>query len=34
VHNEDEADAEMVILSVRLDNAHEDAEIVEDFWPG
>ncbi len=33
VHNESNDDAEMVILSVRLDNAHDDAEIVEGFWP-
>ena len=33
VHNESDEDAEMVILSVRLDNARDDAEIVEEFWP-
>jgi mannose-6-phosphate isomerase-like protein (cupin superfamily) len=33
VWNEGPADAELLILSVRMDNARDDAELVEDFWP-
>jgi mannose-6-phosphate isomerase-like protein (cupin superfamily) len=33
VWNEGPADAELIIVSVRLENAREDAELVEDFWP-
>jgi mannose-6-phosphate isomerase-like protein (cupin superfamily) len=33
VHNESDEDAELVICSVRLDNARADGELVEDFWP-
>ena len=33
VWNEGPDDAHLLIFSVRMDNAHEDAEIVEDFWP-
>ena len=24
----------LIIVSVRIDNAREDAEMVQDFWPG
>ena len=33
VWNEGPGDAHLLIFSVRMDNAHDDAEIVEDFWP-
>jgi len=33
VWNEGPDDAQLVIFSVRMDNARDDAEIVEDFWP-
>jgi mannose-6-phosphate isomerase-like protein (cupin superfamily) len=33
VWNEGPGDAQLLIFSVRIDNAREDAEIVEDFWP-
>lgn len=33
VWNEGPDDAQLLIFSVRIDNAREDAEIVEDFWP-
>lgn len=33
VWNDGPDDAELVIVSVRLDDAQADGEIVEDFWP-
>lgn len=33
VWNERDEDAELVIVSTRIDDVDEDAEIVEDFWP-
>lgn len=33
VWNEGPADAELIIVSVRIENAREDAELVQDFWP-
>jgi mannose-6-phosphate isomerase-like protein (cupin superfamily) len=33
IWNDGPDDAELVICSVRLDNARDDAEIVDDFWP-
>jgi mannose-6-phosphate isomerase-like protein (cupin superfamily) len=33
VWNEGPEDAELVICSVRLDDAGTDGELVEDFWP-
>jgi len=33
VWNEGPEDAELVIASVKIENAHEDAFYVEDFWP-
>jgi mannose-6-phosphate isomerase-like protein (cupin superfamily) len=33
VHNESGQDAELVIVSTRLEDAHEDAELVDGFWP-
>lgn len=33
VWNEGPEDAELLICSVRMDNAREDAEQVEGFWP-
>lgn len=33
VWNEGPDDAQLLIFSVRMDNARDDAEIVEDFWP-
>jgi mannose-6-phosphate isomerase-like protein (cupin superfamily) len=33
VHNESDADAELVIVSTRLEEGHGDAELVEGFWP-
>lgn len=33
VWNEGPDDAELLIFSVRMDNARDDAELVEDFWP-
>lgn len=33
IWNEGPGDAELVICSVRLDNARADGEIVEGFWP-
>jgi mannose-6-phosphate isomerase-like protein (cupin superfamily) len=33
VWNEGPDDAQLLIFSVRIDNARDDAEIVEDFWP-
>ena len=34
VWNEGPEDAQLIIVSVRLENAREDAEMVPDFWPG
>ena len=31
--NDGPEDAELIIVSVRIDNAREDAELVQDFWP-
>ena len=33
VWNEGPEDAQLIIVSVRMDNAREDAELVQDFWP-
>jgi uncharacterized cupin superfamily protein len=33
IWNGSDADAELVIVSVRLDDARADGEIVQDFWP-
>jgi mannose-6-phosphate isomerase-like protein (cupin superfamily) len=33
VWNEGPDDAQLVIVSTRIDNVREDGEIVEDFWP-
>ena len=33
VWNDGPEDAELIIVSVRLDNAREDAELVQEFWP-
>jgi mannose-6-phosphate isomerase-like protein (cupin superfamily) len=33
VWNEGPDDAQLLIFSVRMDNARDDAEMVEDFWP-
>lgn len=33
VWNEGPADVELVIVSVRLDDLTDEAEIVQDFWP-
>ena len=33
IWNDGPDDAELVICSVRLDNAHGDADLVENFWP-
>ena len=33
VWNEEEEDAELVIVSIRLDDAQDDTEGVPDFWP-
>ena len=33
VWNEGPGDAELIIVSVRIENAREDAELVQDFWP-
>lgn len=33
VWNDGPDDAELIIVSPRIDNAREDAEIVEGFWP-
>jgi mannose-6-phosphate isomerase-like protein (cupin superfamily) len=32
-NDSDDADAELVIVSVRLEDARADGEIVQDFWP-
>jgi mannose-6-phosphate isomerase-like protein (cupin superfamily) len=34
VWNEGPLDAELIILSTRIDDVRADAEMVEDFWPG
>jgi mannose-6-phosphate isomerase-like protein (cupin superfamily) len=33
VWNEGPHDAQLLILSLRVENVDEDAEIVENFWP-
>jgi mannose-6-phosphate isomerase-like protein (cupin superfamily) len=33
VWNEGPEDAQLIIVSVRIENAGEDAELVQDFWP-
>jgi mannose-6-phosphate isomerase-like protein (cupin superfamily) len=33
VWNEGPDDAQLLIFSLRMDNARDDAEMVEDFWP-
>jgi len=33
VWNDSDEDAELIICSVRLEDAGADGEIVEDFWP-
>ena len=33
VWNEGPADAELIIVSTRIADAREDAEMIEDFWP-
>ena len=33
VWNDGPDDAELIIVSVRIENAREDAELVQDFWP-
>lgn len=33
VHNESSGDAELVIVSKRIDNARQDAEQIGGFWP-
>lgn len=33
VWNEGSEDAELIIVSVRVENARDDAELVQDFWP-
>ena len=33
VWNDGPDDAELIIVSVRMENAREDAELVQDFWP-
>jgi len=33
IWNDSDADAELLIVSVRLDDPRADGEIVEDFWP-
>jgi len=33
VWNDGPDDAELIIVSPKIDNAREDAEIVEGFWP-
>src|SRR3954452_8116426 len=33
VWNEGPADAEMIIVSTRIDDVHADAELSEGFWP-
>jgi mannose-6-phosphate isomerase-like protein (cupin superfamily) len=33
VHNDSDADAELIIVSIRIDDVDGDAELVPDFWP-
>src|SRR4030065_854 len=33
VWNDEPADAELIIVSKRIENAEGDAEYLEDFWP-
>ena len=33
VWNDGPEGAELIIVSVRIENAREDAELVQDFWP-
>ena len=33
VWNDGTEDAELIIVSVRIEDAREDAELVQDFWP-
>ena len=33
IWNEGPGDAELIIVSTRVANVHEDAEMIEDFWP-
>jgi uncharacterized cupin superfamily protein len=33
VHNDGPDEAEMVIVSTRVDDVREDVDMVEDFWP-
>jgi len=33
VWNEGPEDAQLIIVSTRIDNPREDAEMIEDFWP-
>ena len=33
VWNDGPGDAELLIVSVRLENAREDVELVQEFWP-
>jgi mannose-6-phosphate isomerase-like protein (cupin superfamily) len=33
VWNDGPGDAEMIIVSMRIENVREDAEMIEDFWP-
>jgi mannose-6-phosphate isomerase-like protein (cupin superfamily) len=33
VWNDGPGDAELIIVSVHIANAREDAELVQDFWP-
>ena len=33
IHNDTDAEAEVILCSVRVDNVREDVEFVEDFWP-
>jgi len=32
VHNDSDADAELIIVSVRIDDVEGDVEFIEDFW--
>ena len=33
IWNGEAEDAELIIVSVRIDDARDDAELVQDFWP-
>jgi mannose-6-phosphate isomerase-like protein (cupin superfamily) len=33
VWNDGPEDAELIIVSARIENAREDVELVQDFWP-